>query len=119
MIKKLSVLLLVPSPTSRTVSVVHAVSSAHITQLRECPYCEHPLNAAQVVGEEYAEPKPGDVSVCGVCAGIILFTEDGIRSVSEEEEALLLKEVKHLLQAKTMITEYIKMYREVQGPCLN
>ena len=46
----------------------------------ECPYCHKKIIVAVGVNVE-RPPRPGDVSVCGNCAEIIIFTGEGISAI--------------------------------------
>jgi hypothetical protein len=48
-----------------------------ITQLPDdaCPYCRAPLSGAAGIESPEATPRPGDVSICVTCRGVLVFNE--------------------------------------------
>jgi len=42
--------------------------------VQTCPICEHVLSAASSVYDA-ARPRPGDMSICVNCRGILVFTD--------------------------------------------
>jgi hypothetical protein len=52
-----------------------------------CPYCGYKVDRASHVGEEQASPKPGDVSICMLCANVSLYVDDlgNVRKATPEE----------------------------------
>ena len=51
-----------------------------------CPYCGAKLDSATTVDEEQGPPDVGSISVCFQCAGVGVFTGDGMRQPLDDEE---------------------------------
>jgi hypothetical protein len=53
-----------------------------------CPVCRE-INDRHTGYEDYGQgPQPGDYSVCMGCGALGIFTEDGVRLPTPEEEAV-------------------------------
>jgi len=60
------------------------VLATRLAEIVECPYCGRDFNSA--ISIEGHSPKPGDISVCLYCAGILVFTETlGYRKMEDGE----------------------------------
>lgn len=46
----------------------------HEVPMSHCPFCLEPADRASAVDHEFS-PKPGDVSVCLKCQGVVMFGE--------------------------------------------
>jgi len=55
-----------------------------------CPHCGR-LND-QHATDEPKEPTEGDISLCWKCGGAAIFTSDGVRKPTDEEEADISKD---------------------------
>jgi len=51
-----------------------------------CPYCGRE-NDQHRTDEPDQQPTPGDVSLCWKCGSLAIFTEDGVRKPTPEEDA--------------------------------
>lgn len=64
--------------------------TTRLTETR-CPWCEHRLDAATGTDDEPHRPEPGDLSVCIMCASILMFDQELIpQKISEDERKLIL-----------------------------
>jgi hypothetical protein len=67
------------------------------TRLSHCPHCGRPLDAhGDTPGErDDKAPRPGDVSVCMKCGGVMIFTEGlGLRIATPEEMRVIDRDPK-------------------------
>jgi transcriptional regulator with XRE-family HTH domain len=70
-------------------------------QKAQCPWCEHPLDAATSVPADREErnPEPGDLTVCLECASLLMFDQGLIpQKVSEDERRKILLEQPDLVK---------------------
>ena len=61
--------------------------TTHSHKTKVCPYCNAILMASTGAGK--TQPKPGDVTVCSLCINWLIYTEDGLRPITEDEIAEL------------------------------
>ncbi len=55
-----------------------------------CPRCGAVINAHLCPDSaDHRPPEAGDVGICGVCLGLLIFTLTGVRAPSGEEEAAI------------------------------
>lgn len=72
-----------------------------------CPHCDHPLDAATRVGDNF-RPKPGDITICLKCSEILVFQPDMTVRLAflndllnlPKEEARLLEKGQALIRRK-------------------
>lgn len=57
-----------------------------------CPYCARTNDAAVAEDGRDDRPTPGDYSVCFYCAGVAVFSADGVRKPTEAERAELVED---------------------------
>jgi hypothetical protein len=55
----------------------------------QCPRCGAVINAHLSSTADTRPPEAGDVGICGVCLGLLIFTGSGVRAPSGEEEAAI------------------------------
>lgn len=55
------------------------------TSAYECPACYASLSAATCAGPEARKPAPGDLTVCFYCATVLVYTENDLRLVTEDD----------------------------------
>ncbi|WP_155290396.1 hypothetical protein [Rhodococcoides fascians] len=59
---------------------------------RHCPHCNTAVDSTVPVGQPDNRPDPGDVNVCVYCAGVSVFTADGLRKPTLDEASEFLLE---------------------------
>jgi hypothetical protein len=81
--------------------------STHRHRLTLCPHCGHELDCCENTRDgRPSTPKAGDLTVCGKCAGVLKFDDDGLptQTVSAEEFAALPAGVKlHINRLQSVI----------------
>lgn len=75
-----------------------------------CPHCGR-VNEAHEGPTPGAAPAPGDVSICWACRGIGIYTEDGIRLPTPEEDA----EIRNEPQLKEALAAIAESYTPRQA----
>lgn len=78
-----------------------------------CPHCDR-LNTQHSALEPDAKPDPGDVSLCWKCGGLAIFTENGVRKPTDDEEAEFstdpdIKQFRYAIYESIRPSEAIKM----------
>ncbi len=49
-----------------------------------CPFCGKTLDAATCFTREDVDPKPGDLTICSGCEGLLAFDHDGSLIVADD-----------------------------------
>lgn len=79
----------------------------------QCPLCNEKLNGASAPGRK--GPKPGDLSICIRCNGVLEFQEGPVafRHFTEEEIAQLPEELQKELQWMRKVAKSAKLSQPV------
>jgi len=80
-----------------------------------CPHCGR-LNDCHSTTDP-SEPSEGDVSLCWKCGGIAIFTEDGVRTPTPEEEVQIsrdpdVQKFRYAIQEAITPSEAVKWVKE-------
>jgi hypothetical protein len=89
------------------------------TRLTEtwCPWCEHRLDAATGTDDEPHSPEPGDLSICIMCASILMFDQELIpQKISEDERRQILLEQPDLVEALDRAQRIVRLVDRRQPP---
>lgn len=95
-----------PSPWRKPADAAETFETTPITR-SACPYCGYFLDLAMSAGQA-ARPKPGDFSICVMCAGLAAFDNSlALTALDEVEIAIALthSEIRH---AVALVREGIK-----------
>ena len=74
------------------------------THVHACPHCGCKLDSVSVLYEAEAAPSPGDVSICVECGKAMVFTANGTRKPTPEEQQRIFKD-------RPFVTAHIAMTR--------
>lgn len=80
-----------------------------------CPHCGR-LNNRHATTDP-SEPSEGDFSMCWKCGGVAVFTEDGVRLPTTEEEAEIsqepmIKKFRYAIAESIVPSEAVRMVKE-------
>ena len=67
--------------------------------LSKCPTCGYSFNDATMIGDEYAVPRPGDLSVCFKCGEALVFQPDLSLVIADLDSFEGLEPVEHDLMS--------------------
>ena len=81
-----------------------------------CPYCGHKHDRTENPFNREDEPKPGDISLCAVCTGVLVFTSDMKPIVASENLMRMLQEQRPDVWHKlNLLQEAIRRTRAARG----
>lgn len=70
----------------------------HQTPCASCPHCARSLDGAtNTWGSKSAPPEPGDLSICGYCGGMLVFSSAGLEPLPDSLFRKLAPDVRRML----------------------
>jgi hypothetical protein len=80
------------------------------TFANNCPVCDGLLDAATCLShEDREEPKEGDITICGHCAALLIFTKDlHLESIDPAQLTGIFSEFPQFKVAIEFIKQYLK-----------
>ena len=81
-----------------------------------CPYCGASLDSVTATEKDSTAPQNGDITICTYCVNWLVFDDEKLRPISEEEIAALPDELfLTLTRSSRMLGNFINMERKVKA----